>query len=138
MRANLVWYFWSFSGRINRQEFWLGYIGLVVVALLVMRPLQTIVFSSLRPRSGPWDRDALEFALALPKLILPMMMLWPFAAIFVKRMHDINLAAWWLLLVPVAAVATSAVQGGWNFPLWISLGILGLVPGTRGINRFGD
>jgi uncharacterized membrane protein YhaH (DUF805 family) len=138
MRANLIWYFWSFSGRINRQEFWLGYIGLVVVALLVMRPLESIVLSSLRPRSGPWDRDALEYALALPKLILPIVMLWPFAAIFVKRLHDINLAAWWLLLFPAAAVAASAVQSDWNFGFWLSLGLLGLVPGTRGINRFGD
>ncbi len=138
MRANLIWCLLSFRGRINRQEFWLGFVGLILAAHGLKSLLETFFLGTLRPRSGPWDRDALEFALALPKIVLGLAMAWPIAAVCAKRVHDMNVTAWWLLLFPPAtAVAAMAGLGAWNIPFWISLGILGLVPGTRSSNRFG-
>ena len=31
----LAWFFLSLHGRVSRQEFWLGYVGIVVVALIL-------------------------------------------------------------------------------------------------------
>ena len=34
-----AWFFLSLRGRVSRQEFWLGYIGIVVLALILMHSL---------------------------------------------------------------------------------------------------
>lgn len=59
-------------------------------------------------------------------------------AIYAKRLHDLNLSAWWLLVLP--AVTLLALMVGidqWNLSLWLQVMVLGFVPGMRGDNRFG-
>lgn len=47
-------------------------------------------------------------------------------AIGVKRLHDLNITGWW---IPVAYVP--------GVGQLLKLGVLGLLPGTIGSNRFG-
>jgi len=119
MNYNFAWYFLSFKGRISRQEFWLGYFGLIVILLLLRRPLEDIGIYFFRPIGRPWFRDELLVALSLPKLVTAVIAMWPLAAISVKRLHDFNFSAWWL---PV---------------FWLGSFILGFIPGNHGSNRFG-
>jgi uncharacterized membrane protein YhaH (DUF805 family) len=119
MSYDFAWYFLSFKGRISRQEFWLGYFAVVIILLLVRRPLEDLSIYFLRPMGRPWYRDELLLALGLPKLVAGAIMIWPLAAISVKRLHDFNFSAWWL---PV---------------FWVGSIILGFIPGNRGSNRFG-
>jgi uncharacterized membrane protein YhaH (DUF805 family) len=34
-----AWFFLSLRGRVSRQEFWLGYLGIIVVALILVHSL---------------------------------------------------------------------------------------------------
>jgi uncharacterized membrane protein YhaH (DUF805 family) len=119
MNYNFAWYFLSFRGRISRQEFWLGYVGVIVILFLLRRPLEDFSIYFFTPTGHPWSDDELLFALVLPKLIAAAISVWLLATISVKRLHDINLSAWWL---PV---------------FWLVGFILGFIPGNRGSNRFG-
>lgn len=137
MKLDFSWFFLSFKGRIARQEFWLGYVGLIVVVLLLRRPLDDLALSLLRPRSGPWSFRDLQLAFALSKLFLVAATSWPLAAICVKRLHDLNLSAWWLIVLPLIAVFSEATGlGRLHIPLLITLAVLGFVPGSQGYNRF--
>lgn len=120
MTFNFSWYFLSFKGRISRQEFWLGYAGMIIVLLLLQSPLEDLSLYYFKPPDHPWAENELLFALLLPRLVVTVIALWPLAAISVKRLHDINLSAWWL---PI---------------FWLVAIILGFIPGHRGSNRFGE
>jgi uncharacterized membrane protein YhaH (DUF805 family) len=140
MSSSFLWFFLSLKGRIARQEFWLGVIGLIVITLLLKRPLEELSLSYFRPRSGPWYSVELDVALALPMLGLQIALLWPALAIQVKRLHDLNLSAWWLLFLPAVAVFAWTINlKGLDIALWGNLAlfiILGFVPGSQGSNRF--
>ncbi len=137
MGADFAWYLLSFRGRITRQEYWLGYAGVIAVSFLLLRSLTTLSLSLLRPTIG-WYRDQLEWALAMPKILAGAMLMWPLIAIAAKRLHDLNCSAWWLLLLPAISAATKLSNlDRWSVTFWIGLIILGAIPGTRGDNRFG-
>jgi uncharacterized membrane protein YhaH (DUF805 family) len=138
MRFDLPWYFLSFSGRISRQEFRLGYVGLVVFVYALRNPLEAVFLNALKPPSRDWHWDELATALAIPKLALAAIFAWPLTAIFAKRMHDFNCSAWWILTL--AAVETTVQVAGfdrWGIGPVLGLLLLALVRGTRGDNRFG-
>jgi uncharacterized membrane protein YhaH (DUF805 family) len=96
-----AWFFLSLRGRVSRQEFWLGYFGLVVVALLLVHALPhadgAIYFlPGDTPDNEAWRSELLGW----PEFI-SLVLTWPFIAIYAKRLHDLGLSAWWLLLIPV-------------------------------------
>lgn len=80
-------------GRIRRRDFWYGF---AVVMIL------SIAFT-LIPVAGEW---------------LGLLLLWPQAAIHIKRLHDIGWPGW-LLLFPVAVsvICMSAVISSGGAPL---------------------
>lgn len=133
MLSNFAWYFLSFKGRVSRQEFWLGYLATVIVLLLLEHKLEDLILYLRRPPSGSWYRQDLELALVIPKILARAMLLWPFLAISAKRMHDMNFSGWWVLGLAIFAV-TRTDFGGLIFSLGM---VIGLLPGTRGVNRFG-
>lgn len=122
----------SFSGRLGRRDFWL-WIG---VWLLLMLALFT---------AAAQDWLALRSA-AFGIVVL----LWPTAAVLVKRLHDRNKSGWWMWLVFVAWMLAA---GNWSMlaPTWqwglgrfipTLIGVMmlldcGLFHGTQGDNRFG-
>ena len=105
----------SFKGRIGRRDFWI-WMGLWLVlmaAAFTLANYQLIAIQSIA-----------FFIVAL---------LWPTAAVLVKRLHDRNKAGWWALLLILAWMLAA---GNWQMlaPMMIDLGAF---VGTPGDNRFG-
>jgi uncharacterized membrane protein YhaH (DUF805 family) len=137
MGSHFAWYFLSLKGRISRQEFWLGYGATIVVAFILKWKLEDLFVYMRRPATGVWYRADLELALALPKILAAAIVLWPLIAIYVKRLHDLNLTGWWLLgLITIHAIAMVIIPDAW-IVIFLSNVVIGLIPGTRGGNRFG-
>jgi len=129
MSSAFAWFLLSLKGRISRQEFWLGYVGAVLVILLLGRTLEDVSLHLLRPASRPWYRDELEFAVALSRYLASILMLWPLVAIYVKRLHDLNLSGWWLLVLPaIMVLAGMAGIERWSLATWLGVIVLGFVP----------
>jgi uncharacterized membrane protein YhaH (DUF805 family) len=106
-----AWFFLSLRGRVSRQELWLGYVGIVVVALILVHslpyPSGAIYFlPGDTPDNEAWRSEQLSFG--WPEFI-SLALTWPVIAIYAKRLHDLNLSAWWLLLLPAVAFVA-----GWS------------------------
>ena len=111
---NAVNFLFSFSGRISRQSFWGGVVGLLVVFFGAGAILSGM--------SGPDGKSEYDSALAI--LMLPG--LWISLAIQVKRWHDRGRSGWRVLinLIPVIGAIWAFVE-------------LGILPGTAGTNQYG-
>ena len=100
----------SFQGRVPRKVYWLyGVLGpLLASAMLEM--LLGIV--------GVGERKA--------ELAISLLLVWPCAAVAVKRWHDRDKSGWWVLinLIPLIGLLWSLVENG-------------LRRGSVGANRFG-
>jgi uncharacterized membrane protein YhaH (DUF805 family) len=127
-----------FQGRLNRQPYWLVAAAIVVVVvLLVLFVLATGV-----------ERDFAVSGIFLILGILYIPLIWIGLAIAVKRLHDRNKSAWWLVvfyvvpailggiayLVGMAAAVLHIVSFGITVWAFVELGCL---RGTRGPNRYG-
>ena len=100
----------GFKGRIPRKAYWLyGVLGLLLVSVMATLLLGIASFD---------ERTA--------EVVANLLILWPASAVSVKRWHDRDKSAAWLLinLVPVLGVIWSLVENG-------------LLRGTVGGNRFG-
>ena len=134
-----AWFFLSLHGRVSRQEFWLGYIGIVVVALILARALPhhsgAVYFIPGEALRDEATRSALSW---LGHISLALS--WPVIAIYAKRLHDLNLSAWWLLLLPAVTfvAGTSGLDGVNAVAYCLLLVAFGFLPGSNGPNRFGE
>lgn len=147
----------SFNGRINRAQYWLGTIGVNVVNWVFMLMLagSSVVPADKNPAAALAAASA-QLALVLP---VSLAVTWMAMALQVKRFHDRGQSGWWSLLplAPVVFVVgnvISAVAEQWGperllssmgMPilalLLISFGLfinLGCLPGTDGQNKFGN
>ncbi|WP_042858215.1 DUF805 domain-containing protein [Dickeya sp. NCPPB 3274] len=122
----------SFRGRVGRRDFWLGMV--MVSALMV----------GLFMLAGTGWLETQKAAFVL------VVLMWPLAAILVKRLHDRNKSGWWALLLVVAWMLGN---GNWSMlpplgqwgvgsflPVLIAVMMLldcGAFVGTAGANRFG-
>lgn len=103
----------SFSGRIGRAKYWLGYfiqcamVGFGFICLLY----------------GQQNQNILALAASL-FVFLPSM--WVGLAIMAKRYHDRDKSAWWILIALIPIVG----------PIW-QLVELGCLRGTEGSNDYG-
>jgi uncharacterized membrane protein YhaH (DUF805 family) len=104
-----------FSGRSTRSEFWWAMLFLAVVAFPVSL-VDVVVFPDAVMEIGVGPISVLFFFVVLV----------PYAALFVRRLHDVGMAAWWVFvtLLPVA---------GFLFSL-----IIGLIDSQKGFNQFGQ
>ncbi|QOL16374.1 DUF805 domain-containing protein [Dickeya dianthicola] len=122
----------SFRGRIGRRDFWLGMV--IVLALMV----------GLFMLAGTGWLETQKAAFVL------VVLMWPLAAMLVKRLHDRNKSGWWALLLVVAWMLGNGnwsmlpVLGQWGvgrfLPTLITVMLLldcGAFVGTAGVNRFG-
>jgi uncharacterized membrane protein YhaH (DUF805 family) len=134
-----TWLFLSLRGRISRQEYWLGYIGVIVLYIVLIKVLQPLFLEWHRPDRSWWYRDELTAALAVPKLWLAAAFTWPMATLYVKRLHDMDMSGWWLVAMPfLAGLASTLNASSLQFTMWACIIGLGVLPGTRGDNRFGS
>ena len=127
----------SFTGRLNRARYWLGSIGLVAAALILV----FIAFVLTRHSVTSAAPIGLIFF-----LLVFLLMIWMTLALTTKRLHDRDKSAWLVLLF---YVAPSILQGVGNstgsfIPNLIGFGIsiwglieLGFLRGTAGQNSYG-
>jgi uncharacterized membrane protein YhaH (DUF805 family) len=146
MTMTILSVLFSFKGRITRGQYWLGAI-LFPMAIGVLAGLYVaFIGASFSPEEvknlepGSPELKALA-PLLLPFLAVLIVMIWSSAALYVKRLHDRNKGAVWLLAIYVPnlialvfppAFVLVIIAGLWAF---IELGCL---PGTQGPNRFDD
>ena len=110
-----AWFFLSLRGRVSRQEFWLGYLGIVVIALILVHSLPypggAIYFlPGDTPDNEAWRNEVDSFG--WPDFI-SLAVTWPVIAIYAKRLHDLNLSAWWLLLLPAVTFVAGLSEFWW-------------------------
>lgn len=135
MHSIFAWYFLSLTGRIKRQEFSLGYFGLLAMCGLLTRLLTEVAFFNTAGRN--WRYEELAVALSLPFLFAILTLIWPFVAITVKRLHDLNLSGWWALLALAIPFAARLIGVHPSTLLLMSFVLLASLPGSSGNNRFG-
>lgn len=102
--------YFGLRGRIDRRCFWLcGVLALLAVGMVLMALLEIAGF---HPKRAEW--------------ITNLLIAWPAIAVSVKRWHDRDKSGWWVLvnLVPLIGQLWALIDNG-------------LMPGTRGPNRFG-
>jgi uncharacterized membrane protein YhaH (DUF805 family) len=108
-------FLFSFKGRIPRSWYWLRYALPYTVLLIVLTALDLAL--------GTFSAD---WGLGLFSGLFSLLALWTSLAVAMKRCHDRDRSAWFLLigLIPIV--------GG----IWL-LVELGFLRGTVGDNRFG-
>ena len=101
-------FLFSFKGRINRRAFWLRF-SLPYLVILYSTVAVDVLFG-----------EGFVFT-----YYIVFLGLWPFFAVLVKRLHDIDRSDLWALVLFIPGI-------GGIFHL-----VIGCLPGTRGPNRFG-
>lgn len=172
-------YLFSFKGRINRAKIWL-FLLITIVAYIVIGVIAGVGLdwsefakSFIAQAKELTPGEQLDFSkLACPKMIGPqsyvalaamgvlfLALLYAGLAIFVKRLHDRNKSAWWLIpywLVPVGLQAFAKVDAHSFFATFATMSLLDRIAyglallislwvfielyffrGTRGENRYG-
>ena len=136
MTSTFTWFLLSPNGRASRQEFWLGYIGLVAALGFLVRALPNPLFYNTTGRT--WYREELDLALRWPAMAALLVVGWPLITVFVKRLHDLNVSGWWMAGM-LALPPVSRMLGVNLLILYlVSITLLGLFAGTAGDNRFGS
>jgi uncharacterized membrane protein YhaH (DUF805 family) len=100
----------GFSGRARRTEYWMYTLVSTIITLLLY--VLAVV-----------TRSSLFFVLVV---LYGLALLLPSLAVLVRRLHDIGMSGWWILIALVPFV------GG------IVLFVFTLLPGNRGPNKYGD
>jgi len=76
-------------------------------------------------------------------LTVAILIFWPQVVILVRRLHDLNLAGWWVTLfwlIPLALAfwRTPLPPGTGSVVSWLAAIVIGLFAGTEGPNRYGN
>jgi uncharacterized membrane protein YhaH (DUF805 family) len=95
-------------GRISRRTYWIS----LLVLLFAFSGLFVVIEELLQTRFNQY--------------CLLLIVAWPMIVVSIKRWHDRDKSGWWLLIALVPIV------GIWN------LVECGFLPGTPGMNRFGQ
>jgi uncharacterized membrane protein YhaH (DUF805 family) len=93
--------FFSFEGRINRAKFWLA--SLMMAAIYMVTNFMIMFAIGLD--------QPLTTALALVTMIAGI---WPIFALYVKRLHDRDKSAWWLLVFFAAPLVIDTAFQAWS------------------------
>ena len=108
----------KFNGRASRKEFWL-FVLVCLTVTLIARELDQWLLPDLISQDSGTGPVTLVFVLAA---ILPTL------SLAARRVHDVGLSAWWLLLLipPITPVGL------------ICIVTLAIVPGREGENKHGQ
>lgn len=151
----------SFNGRINRLQWWLGSLGVAFVVILTT----VMVLVSMATSAGPIEKSnagAAQFLATIASaalVILPVWLIgaWCSLALQAKRFHDRGRTGYWTMLPMLpAGMSMSAVMGSiatgaapdafavsgpvllsWAINLWFFVE-LGCLPGKPEANKYGD
>jgi len=114
-RKSLGEFFFSFRGRISRDEYWTR-----AFPILFPYGIMVTIISYAESESSRFPTVS---------FILSLISLWPGLAVIIKRLHDRNRSGWFLLtlFIPFLNIA---------FGVWIIIEVL-FLKGIEGENRFG-
>jgi uncharacterized membrane protein YhaH (DUF805 family) len=119
-------FYFSPRGRTGRRLYWVfGVVPLFVVGLLV--GFFTAHFGM--------SQDSLLWLLGL---LMPIAA-WIWICVGARRLHDIGLSGWWMILVLALPLAASYLLPDrlTQLPALLAIAVLGMVPGMLGDNRYG-
>ncbi len=146
---NVIDLYFNPSGRINRSTFWLfGVLLLNVVWFLIFTLLFIVFFATIGASIGITGIDDfryIEYILANAAIfvlifaVAQLTNLWNVYAITVKRLHDRNKSAWWVLIWFMIAFPLGLLTFGiTTLAVWIwALIWLGFLEGDLGTNPYG-
>ncbi len=98
---SLWWCFFSFRGRLNRQEFALAFFFLAAIAYVIGTILTKTMIGPTN-EGRPWTENDLLMAQLDAQMLASAFVFWPSLAIQVKRLRDIGYS--WLYLVAANVV----------------------------------
>lgn len=155
----LVSLLFSFKGRVNRTQYWLGTIGVNIahwIAMVVLSSAAAVTAAQTKNAAAALATLGSQLALVIPVSIATA---WIAMALQVKRFHDRGQSGWWAML-PMAPmvfamtnIGTALAEqwsperliGSMGLPLTAFLVIcvgmfvnLSCLPGTQGQNKYGD
>ncbi len=171
-------YLFGFNGRINRAKVWIFLliaIGAEIVSTLIaifgfdwtefLRSIQAQVHTGSHPHeldgcALSWPKaNTMSSMVALGAVVaIVLLYIWSWLAVYVKRLHDRNKSAWWLLLyallpgaMQIYAYSTThgmlvtdmTIIGKVTYGVAVLIGLwvfieLWCLRGTKGPNRFGN
>ena len=113
--------YFNFNGRARRKEFWAFWLcfNLVLVALLGFGILVNLAINGFGINAG---KTSIGF---LPAAVFVVAFSLPWIALTVRRMHDVGLSGWFVLLCFIPVIGGVAVL------------VLGLAPSHVGENPWG-
>lgn len=117
------WLLFSFDGRINRAQFWLGALILIAVSLVAYFVVGWSFGGVFYDDTGAPHISSTVWVLML---VVWLVTLYASFAVYAKRWHDRDKSGWWTLIGFVPII------GG----IWL-LVECGCLQGTEGQNRFG-
>jgi uncharacterized membrane protein YhaH (DUF805 family) len=96
--------YFDFSGTAQRSEYWWVLFANISIMLALM--LLSVIFFAA---SVPADVESVEMSaghiLAIaPVMIFVLAAIFPAFALYARRLHDVGLSAWWLLLFALSGV----------------------------------
>ena len=114
----------SFQGRINRARFWLVHVGIFVVEAIAL----SLTGGTAAIISGDYEQVMIVSGGATGAVwsIVGVLAFWISLAAGVKRWHDRNKSAWWMLIILVPVIGS----------LWYLIEC-GFLKGTAGPNTYG-
>ncbi len=124
----------SFQGRASRSEFWWWYLFTTIVSVILFIPAMPWYFEWVGTVSTPDTLTVVPALSGLATLGIVLSLIWtlailiPTLGVAVRRLHDTNRSAWWLLLWFLACCAIGPVI----------LIIFWALPSTPGPNRYGE
>lgn len=101
-------HFFDFNGRANRKLFWLFTLNLLIINLILNYLL-----------------NRFDYVGIIIGLVFSVIMFFPILGLDVRRLHDINLSGWWVLLCFIPVLGLVAIV------------VYGCIPGTEGENKYG-
>lgn len=107
----------TFEGRAQRQEYWMFYLFNIIAMMLSFLPFFLSTTTD--------DAGIENFGWLLLPIVYIIVMLIPSLAVTVRRLHDINMSGWWILI--------TFIPFG-NLVLFI----LAMMDGTVGANNYGN
>ena len=113
----------SFHGRVNRAKFWLVALGIFVIEIIIFAVLGGTTAMSSDPQQAMANIGP---GAGIVLFVFGVVALWISIAVAIKRYHDRNKSAWWVLIVFVPII------GG----LWYLIEC-GFLRGTPGPNDYG-
>ena len=126
------------KGRSSKLDYWVGFIFIFIMTLLTTLLSMRLASLTLMSQSDAM-RQELSLASLTVRALSFILLVIPFVFLGIRRLHDANKSGWFLLICIVASIlfssSTSLIISYIPFGIVV---IYGLLPGTVGVNNYGN